>query len=502
MSYIVVEKNGNRKSYVITSTADQPRLGVGQGYIPLVTGGHASPKIKVSAYGMDLEAGEYQTTSVRSTTTVQVQSYYGNAGTRTTQTDTYYSSAAAKGVMSNTTALTSSNKTYKTTNYSTYATRYLYTTGRSTSTSGVTQTSAGYAGLTNYTYFANPYNTQTYTSWATTGQDWWQGSHSSYYTGPQWHDCYLASYRSFGEFTFEKYHWRTYGAYYYYEETQGYLSNSNTFVPLYYSLFRTTTVSATWYGDGEFDRASIYSDGEICVWTYRTMFRLSDGAEISSTMGYLTGTSTEVGPYKPGNATGGWQAYYYYGWTGQSTWSAWSAKNTTSWGYSDTVKTSTGYSGYRTSLIYTGYSTSRYTTGYSGISSSTYTQSSTQSRSSFYTSQGNVSSTSSSTYTAYTTVSQSMQITVSSESLTSGNGYKVIGGAIVIDQGGYETYTLTTYTSSSTQTTENRLSVYNTTLTTSVYLSRSSSCSSSYGAQTSSYATTSATTTVSSTTFA
>lgn len=539
MGYFIVRRGEEVSSYQITSTADQPRLAMSNGYIPLVTGPTNNPTIVANTYGTTLRLGEYQTTSVRSTTTVKVKSYYGNAGTQTTTTAYYNSSvpsnnAGYNGVMSNTTALTQSS----TSGYSGISSRASdYETTRESpyyenTTSG--QTITGFDSsypIVSYTdscglvpgdlpgfQTINAVNA-TSVRWTfsyITHKAWYKQNANGYYAIGQvtYRDAITASYTGNGMYYKQNFTEYT-GNFTYWES----FSNTWSMAGDYHNITRngmnyTATVANMRSGTMQ----DYYSDTD-----YIRVEGSSSGYSYSGTLNSTGGCTMVTGrkSFMSTKAFGlmqvdcGIEVTGPYGQTAHKTTSV---QRSDSYSYLNAVDCqvlSTRVSYYGTTRRSDFYNsapsagvmsnvttlTCSSTSGYSGRSSSTGTQSSTQSRSSFYTSQGSLSSTSSSVYSVQTTTTVTVSTTAQSTTLT-GGGYNVIGGAIVVNPGQPITCSVSTYSTQSAQTTDNRLSTYNTTLYTTVYLSKSSMCSSSYGAQTSSYATTSATTTVSSTTFA
>ena len=125
------------------------------------------------------------------------------------------------------------------------------------------------------------------------------------------------------------------------------------------------------------------------------------------------------------------------------------------------------------------------TSQWGGKSSTSESISSTELRTSYFTSGYTESTTISVTDRVLTTTVYSDTVTVQSSSLSSGNGYKIVGGAIVVDQGGYAYYTVESYSTYGQSTfVVVAESMETTTLRTSTY-TRMSQAIMSYGARTS-----------------
>lgn len=103
MGYIYVEKDGVQAQYLITSTAAQPRLVVGEhGYVPLIMGTTDAPMLKYApADGYEtLRAGSYTTTTVKSTSSSVGSSSVGCAGTSSSSGSTLNSTIQASTAIS------------------------------------------------------------------------------------------------------------------------------------------------------------------------------------------------------------------------------------------------------------------------------------------------------------------------------------------------------------------------------------------------------------------
>lgn len=376
MGYVYVDNGSQTSRFQLTSTAPEPRLRAGTGYVPLVMGSTTGPQLKCQMTpGGVLRAGVYTSTLTKSTKTEVGYSTVGNAGTRTTQTANYNSSAAAKGAMSNTTALTC----YSTTAYA----------GSSSRSSGYNTSSVNVGNLS-YTTALTKWGVVY--SYSTTTEEWYTHRVT---TGVTYHT---------------------------YTQTAGEgVGNPITWTHVY----TWTGTNGTTYGVST----------ETDTWTANTTINHYGNCTTA-----YSGVSSQRSDYyiEQPSAAGIWNT---------------------------------------TALI------GVCITGYSGVSSSTYTQSSTQNRSSYYTSSYSEASSSSwSVQTSYTSTS-SQETTTQTSSLTSGNGYRIVGGAIVADQAGYSSYSTTSVTTSSyTSTSHGALSATTTTQRTSTY-SRTSQASYSYGAQ-------------------